>query len=314
MGYSKKMSSFSANNTLLYRHGKNPGENPALFPFLLILVCGVHILFIVVPYLYFSLNHLWAEPEPIVLKVGLADLPKVENPSSRVPLPQNQDTMEENLNDVLEDIPDPLLPDNAPPPPKELPPPVPKIKPNPQQPPKPEKNPPKPVEKAVKKEYLTADQIKKSNKRVTRKNPDSPKNSRQEAARETANRQKTEALKELRQAAEGQYGTTDPGLQGILDDQENSEYENKLKNYIRPKWKQPSKIQLGGDLPAITLYLTIEGNGMISSVKFDPCGNNAMDESVRALIEVLKRTPVPVPPKKQRLIFHVTLNTKDENF
>ncbi len=295
MGYSKKMSSFSANNTLLYRHGKNPGENPALFPFLLILVCGVHILFIVVPYLYFSLNHLWAEPEPIVLKVGLADLPEVENPSSRVPLPQNQDTMEENLNDVLEDIPDPLLPDNAPPPPKELP------------PPKPEKNPPKPVEKTVKKEYLTADQIKKSNKRVTRKNPDSEKNSRQEAARETANRQKAEALKELRQAAEGQYGTTDPGLQGVLANREQEAYIQKLESYIEPKWNQPAGLQLDGKDLVIKLYITIEHNGMVSACSFTPTGNTAMDESVKALCELLKRSPVPAPPERKGMKIWIDL-------
>ena len=50
---------------------------------------------------------------------------------------------------------------------------------------------------------------------------------------------------------------------------------------------------------------------MISSVEFDQCGNNAMDESIRALIEVLKRTPVPVPPKKQRLIIPVTLKIEN---
>ena len=302
------MNQYNITNLSILQKKKKNGQDSSLFLILLFQVCIVHALLIVIPYLYFSLDYLWTDPKPVVLKVGLVDSPKGNTTTkTTVNTPSSEDTQ-----DFLDQFSDPAQPGKVPPvPPVDKPVEKPVVKPK-VEPQKPQVTPPKEQPKTQERGYLTADQIIKSGKRSNNKEEI---RKQQEAAAKAAQaaQDRKKALDDLKNAFSGggKYGTKDPGLQGVLADQENREYENKLENYIRPKWKQPSKIQLGGDLPAITLYLTIEGNGMISSVKFDPCGNNAMDESVRALIEVLQRTPVPVPPKKQRLIIPVTLKIEN---
>ena len=54
---------------------------------------------------------------------------------------------------------------------------------------------------------------------------------------------------------------------------------------------------LKGAKPEVPLKLQIEKDGRVSSCTFTPCGIAPMDESIAALADLLKKTPVPVPPR-----------------
>ena len=169
-----------------------------------------------------------------------------------------------------------------------------------------EKDLPRKTEKPpARKPYLSASEITKSGKRVSRQNQ------RQSPSTNTDSVGQNRTQGQQNPGRSGRYGTKDPGLQGILDQQKRDEYYAQLKNFITPKWKQPSALQLNGEKPSAIIRLVIDGNGRIQTcVVKQRSGNTAMDESMAALVEVLKRSVVPVPPGGKTVEVEVVMEIK----
>ena len=85
-------------------------------------------------------------------------------------------------------------------------------------------------------------------------------------------------------------------------------YNRRLKVVMEDKWIQPPDSLLGGLRPQATIELEISADGRVLSARIiKESGNFSMDESVRRLLKVLDR--VPVPPNGA-LKIHVNLAVK----
>ena len=83
--------------------------------------------------------------------------------------------------------------------------------------------------------------------------------------------------------------------------QEEAAYYAALKKFLDFRWVEPSRTVLGDLRPTAVLELTIAADGRVLGARIvESSGNVSMDASVRRLIKVLDR--VPVPPNGQLTI------------
>ena len=271
----------------------------------------MHVGVIAVPLIYSSLTDFFRDPQPIVMKVGITDLPLGDSPDAGSPADAPAEVSEPDPVSV-DDIPDPqkvaALPDLPPDPPKIETPPKPKDDPKPTvKPPKTEtkKDPPKTETKKdpPKSSLLTKDDIIKPKNTKTQSQIDADRRAREaaEAKAKADAEARQRALADLLAAAgtqQGRYGTTNPGQEGILATAEMRAYYAQLVAFIRPKWERvsPSSIELSGskipNWPSIDL--TISKKGEITQAVFvSPSGNGKIDDAVKLLLRDLKSVPVP---------------------
>ena len=288
-------------------------------------VLMLHVGVIAVPLIYSSLTDFFQDPQPIVMKVGIADLPLGDSPDAGAPADASAEVSEPDPVVSVDDIPNPqqvadLPPDLPPDPPKIETPPKPKddpkttVKPPEVKP----KDPPKPTVKPKDPPKQTKTETKDPPKSTLLKPEDiiKPKNTKTQAqidadrrAREAAEaRAKAEAearqraLADLRAAAsgtqQGSYGTTNPGQDGILATAEMRAYYAQLVAFIRPKWNNvsPSSVELGGgniaNWPSIDLTISKKGE-VTKAVFVSQSGNRKIDDAVKLLLADLKSVPVP---------------------
>ncbi len=254
----------------------------------------LHLSAIVVPIIYNSLFDDSNTPKEYTINVGISaprgdsmDIPQTQT------LPQDQPkSTPQTQNDVLplpqkvtENIPEVAqLPEIKPQPepettktPKVNEKAVPTEKINP-----PKKDPPKKQESTI----LRPDQIKVDR---TIKGRNIAQTSADNSRKNELQKNLTAMARELRQ-----YGTNNPGENGLLMSKDIEEYYEKLKNYIEPKWRQPDMASLGGKRPSVTIELSISKNGKIESSSIrKKSGIRAMDQSVEVLLSSLKTVPVP---------------------
>ena len=88
--------------------------------------------------------------------------------------------------------------------------------------------------------------------------------------------------------------------QGGLTQEEEAYYAS-LKKFLDFRWVEPSRTVLGDQRPTAVLELTIAADGRVLGARIvESSGNASMDASVKRLIKVLDR--VPVPPNGQLTI------------
>ena len=306
------------------RFNRDPYFNQRRARAILFGVLLLHVGVIAVPLIYSSLTDFFQDPQPIVMKVGIADLPLGDSPDAGAPADTPADVSEPDPVVSMDDIPSPqqvadLPPDLPPDPPKiETPPktkddPKPTVKPPEVKP----KDDPKPPKTEQKKDPPKTEQKKDPPKSTLLKPEDiiKPKNTKTQAqidaerrAREAAEAKakaeaeaRQRAIADLRAAAgtqQGRYGTTNPGQEGILATAEMRAYYAQLVAFIRPKWNavSPSSVELGNasisKWPSIDL--TISKKGEVTKAAFvSKSGNKKIDDAVQLLLKDLKSVPVP---------------------
>lgn len=89
----------------------------------------------------------------------------------------------------------------------------------------------------------------------------------------------------------GPPGDNNPGDKFALD------YSQFVGNYLKQHWEPPSRLQLGGREPEVTVTLYLAPSGQITSWKIvKSSGVTIMDNSVERLLRYVRKIPQP-PPK-----------------
>jgi protein TonB len=71
-------------------------------------------------------------------------------------------------------------------------------------------------------------------------------------------------------------------------------YFERVSAFLYDKWNQPSKAQLGGRTPAVTLRVSVSRSGHIKSAEISAhSGITAMDASVKQLLRIIRNLPAP---------------------
>ena len=293
----------------------------------------MHICIVAVPLIYASLTEFF-DPPVIVMKVGLADLPLGDSPDAGAAADAPSPQTAEPAPVSMDDLPTPQQVADLPP---DLPPSPPKVDQTTKNDPKPTVTPPKPKDNSKPTVTPPKTETKNPPKTETKNPPKSnllkpediikPKNTKTQAeidaerrAREAAEaRAKADAqareqlIADIRNAAgsrPGQFGTTNPGQEGILATKEMRDYYEQLNAFIRPKWNavSPSSVELSGKIsnwPSVDL--TINKKGEVTKAVFvSQSGNKKIDDAVKVLLADLK--VVPAPP--QAGVIRVTLDIR----
>jgi TonB family protein len=84
------------------------------------------------------------------------------------------------------------------------------------------------------------------------------------------------------------------------------DYYDTVSSYLYRLWKQPSKAELKGLRPSVTITMSVSGNGSVRSARISSrSGNQPMDRSVSELLGRLKI--IPAPPDGREIEISVTL-------
>ncbi len=166
-------------------------------------------------------------------------------------------------------------------------------KPNPTQKPKPKPEPPK-------KPYLSATDIEISKTIVKRNRQETkPKIVKTTNKVVVSNRPPAKTQEqleaELRAALSQQsnantaVGTPQDGIESMK-----VSYAQRVGAYLRPRWDQPSRYDVGGRHPEVTIRLRVSAYGVVTSSEIlRASGVSAMDRSVQKLLYSLRRVPAP---------------------
>ena len=300
----------------VYAAGRDPYFSSSRLKNIVIFVLIMHATAVVAPFIYFSVKGLIQSPDeipPAAVRVTLASGDSLLLPPDSV---ASGETME---------TPEPL--DETPPSP---PPPAPvqpeQVKTIPEEPVKQPVPPPptpkqetktadkktvketKPVKTAnvkpapQKPSVLTAEQIKKGGRTIVKNTNRSNSNTKTNSKSSNSSAAKTLAdIRGLMGNSKGTFGDPDS------DSRAGDRYLTKLKAFVEPRWREPSETQLGGKKPSVTIELTIDAQGRVTSKRITAAsGVDAMDASVNALLAGLNT--VPVPPKT--LTIPITLRVR----
>ncbi len=240
---------------------------------LIVAIC--HIVVIGGPLLWYLVVQ-WLKPEqPKVIQVKLvASSPTPSSSSSSNSQPSFEPT---NTKFEPVKIPDPPSRVAQPKPNKR------KVKTKPQQKKQPKKRP-----------YLSPSEIRKSAKIVKIKKPKivrTPKKvvvSRRPPAKTRAQLE-AELREAMSQHANTEVGTSSRGIESAV-----VSYAQSVGAFLRPRWDQPSRTEVGGRQPEVTIRLRVSSSGIVISAKIlQRSGVAAMDRSVQKLLNSLRQVPTP---------------------
>lgn len=92
-------------------------------------------------------------------------------------------------------------------------------------------------------------------------------------------------------------GPEGPPGDGLPGDKFALDYSQFVAQYLKENWDTPSRIQLGGREPEVTIRIRFAPSGQIVAWEMlKPSGIAIMDTSVEKLMRFVKRIPQP-PPK-----------------
>jgi len=243
-------------------------------------VITAHVVFVLLPAVWFFAKQWWLSRRPPAIKVTLVSEPL---PPSPVPTPAPPVVTPPTPPPPK---PDPPRPPDPPPPTPPKPVPIPPV-PTPV-PPKPAPVPPKPT--PVPKPQPTPEPPKTWQPRSANEITVSKKVVKQTNPTPTVSASEIEAR--LRNLARQIHGTT--ATTGPVAQVPQSYYET-VAAFLYQRWDQPSRSELGDRRPRVGVLLAVEANGRVRSAKITRrSGIPAMDASVEALLSSL--TMMPAPP------------------
>lgn len=259
------------------------------------IVLTLHVLVLGIPLLWSVLDKFFSPPKVNAFRVKIG--PKELSHAPEVGRPERSRPGGAPEPEVVLPRPEPPVPVPAPEPDVVIPKPKPKPKPRPK--PRPRKVVKKTVKKPVKKPVRKP--VKKQTPRPVRKKR---RDLQAEVYRPPA------GSNELRVTGRGRnfnrnvpLGSRDRGqVKGKADhrtpggglSEEMEKYNQRAGMYLKTVWIQPPKSLLGTSLPAVTIEIAVSADGRVLAKRIlKTSGVQAMDESVKNLLERLDRMPAP---------------------
>ncbi|MBN2641211.1 MAG: TonB family protein [Victivallales bacterium] len=241
-----------------------------------------HIVFIGGPLLWYAIVE-WFKPEPeTVLQVRLVSASDIGDKTAAAPAFEPVKPVDIPPPPKPVKLPEPIKPQQPVTPPKPVIPskPQPTFRPSGKTVVKPQ---PKPEPKTVTR--VTSPNITVSTNIIRRDPPVKTTTSTPAKTREQLEAELRAAL----QRQQGAIGTPQQGINSMV-----VSYAQRIGAYLRPQWNQPAREDVGGRQPEVAIKINVSASGnVISAVITRPSGIAAMDNSVKRLLNSLRRVPAP---------------------